>query len=381
MVRLGESCYTAAAAPPPPPPPLQRSDAAGAAPMAAQLPPTNRKGANTPASAQPGPHQTSDCGAAAPTAAASPASAATPPVPPPRRASDPQTGPMGAGVCSARTSPAVSPSRSLRRSRSLGSRSTAQRQTPAAGGAPAGGGLPGPVPKFSSEVTFQPLGHQGSKWCVPAPPPATPASAATVAAVDVLSQSTTAALTRERRQEAPAGAGGDRRQQPPPAWASSVASDPSDGIFHAMPACAASQLPAHRPWTGVRRVIEEVGRQAGIADDARCYIGAGSGACPAAAPAPAQACQAAAAPGVSLTSTSALPWDVPAAAVGGVWRRGPSQRTAEGTDPRAGRPPRPPGPPSAALLRPTRAEPSVRGLGGMRMSSSPTTRVAPPAWS
>ncbi|PSC75063.1 hypothetical protein C2E20_1803 [Micractinium conductrix] len=219
------------------------------------------------------------------------------------------------------------PATCLRRSRSLGSRSTAQRQTPAAGGAPAGGGLPGPVPKFSSEVTFQPLGHQGSKWCVPAPPPATPASAATVAAVDVLSQSTTAALTRERRQEAPAGAGGDRRQQPPPAWASSVASDPSDGIFHAMPACAASQLPAHRPWTGVRRVIEE-------------------------------ACQAAAAPGVSLTSTSALPWDVPAAAVGGVWRRGPSQRTAEGTDPRAGRPPRPPGPPSAALLRPTRAEPS-----------------------
>lgn len=114
--------------------------------------------------------------------------------------------------------------------------------------------LPGPVPIVSSQITYMPLGHQAGKWAAApraCPPPA--GAGSSVAAVGILSRSTAAALLGGRQRPSPAGAVGGRGGAP----ADSPERTASRDSAELAPALA------YRPWTAVRRLIDEVGRQAG----------------------------------------------------------------------------------------------------------------------
>lgn len=281
-----------------------------------------------------------------------------PVVPPPALApqpSDPDTQPLAAGL---HTLPSFgswrassSQGRSLsgsgrhvhRRSRSLGSGlESGGREVGGSGGGRGSGGwaetlqaLPGPVPRHTSDITFMPLGHQGGKWAAdpaPAPAPAGAACcAATVAAVPILTRSTVAALLGQRQQpggagHAPVGRAVGR------SLASEVTGESAGG---ASPAAAAPPLPAYRPWTAVRRVIDEVGRpaaQAGYASGSGPSRQQGQrGAARAVAPPHSRA-------SADSVGTVAMPWDRPSQR-----RLGTSSVMPPASQRSLGRPPRPPG--------------------------------------
>ena len=191
-------------------------------------------------------------------------------------ASDPSTCPLAAGArrlsslsgCSASASAATGPHSAC-----------------SGAGVPVAAALPQPlpVPLASTQVTFMPLAHQGSKWA-PAPPPRRGSSVAAIAAVPILSRSTAAALVG--------------RGAPPAECHASSGSAPDDSVAGGT---ASPRLPTqhYRPWTGVQRLMQAVGQQAG---------GSGRRSEPDSQPA---AGLPAAGPRGSAdsTSTAPLPWD------------------------------------------------------------------------
>ena len=275
--------------------------------------------------------------------------------------SDPDTQPLAAGLHSLPSfgswrasgsqgrSSAARAENSHRRSRSLGSgRDAAGREV---GGSGCGGrgsgcgaatvlGLPGPVPRHTSDITFMPLGHQGGKWAADPAPQAAPAGAtccaATVAAVPILTRSTVAALLGERQQ--PEGAGRGPAGRAVGCNLASEATGESAGGAGASPAAAAPPLSAYRPWTAVRRVIEEVGRPAALAgpESYQSQQRGQRGAAPAAPPLP---CWASA----DSAGTVAMPWDHPS-----VRRPATSSAAPPASQRSLRRPPRPPGGRAAA---------------------------------
>lgn len=262
--------------------------------------------------------------------------------------------------------------RSLRRSRSAGSGSVATAQ--AVSGSGGGGGrrssgseaapLPGPVPLHSTEITFMPLGHGGSKWPtgVEAPPDGAPRGAAAVAAVLVLARSTVAALLGEpltQQLDCP-------RMPSRPAAGAVQRSLDSEGTDEWVDA-AALELPAYRPWTAVRRVMEEVGRQAGSDAPLTSHRPAGQ---------QGQAARPGCLGSVDSSSTVAMPWDRPSV-----------PRFAEGAT--SAHPPRPTGRPAAgasaaqqhSMHRPprppgSRAAPAAPAAG--RQAVQPRPLLPPP---
>lgn len=253
------------------------------------------------------------------------------------------------------------------------------------------GVLPGPVPAFSTQVTFMPLGHQGGKWAAQPPCPPVPASAATVAAVGILSHSTAAALfpshlARGRGQLRKAGAvpgeklsstpGRARGGSGPGNWAPGLgAPDPRDAPYRAGPALDSHQS-GYRPWTGVRRVMDAMmhqtaGRSSGGAMASRSAFGenrAGQRGVSRAAAAAEAATGAAVGASTDTVSTLALPWDrTSSAAASMVSYRAAGRQGGRGGGAAisaaryAGRPPRPPARQSADMAaRMPMVEPPVR---------------------
>ena len=204
-----------------------------------------------------------------------------------------------------------------------------------------------------------PLGHQGSKWPAGAELPQAGAhcGAAAVAAVPVLTRSTVAALLREAPPQQQLEDA--RRPCRPPAGAEerSWVSEGTDEPAGAAP----SYAPAYRPWTAVRRVIDEVGRQAGapLASHRQPGQPGAAGAAPPAWDASADS-----------TSTVAMPWDRPTVLRSAGGMAGVAQQPAGACAQRSmRRPPRPPSSHAGAAAAPMQAG---------RQAAQPRARLPPP---